>query len=892
MRSLAGTFLIVTVVAQRRPPCNTYTSCDDCASAGSWVAGANCRYCPTDNQCHEVGSNFDPCWTWESIGNPEHCTAQPPSPPPVPVPADDSDANEHVNAILGELFSWQAVKGFDPSACVDNVGGADISFMNFERHFRSNQTRRALRDLTFALGALSTAMTPCNTPRARHQLDSLSTAVRWAELGENGEVSINGRDMQIDFRLLGDAIAGDDWAEVGRRIVVFFDNWSGMPWGAACPDDNKECMIIDAIMCGLSFRSPTQGRVLGCERAFMPIFGEFLDGASKIRSGEGDQITAAIGIFAQALRDLATAGEAGDCGLSIMSSAARGVGDALSLASIHINHDVTCCESNTTDWRCAAYSFDDGLGRCSGGDWGLACGDEGSCIDKAIEITVGSVDVSEELFAFAANLIDGDHYGAGLNLVRLLSALRASHCESQACLVVENMMPFLALGFVDLSTCRDGLDQSWSALMDSYSALRSMHWRSAMTHLGEAFAQFARGVAGCAPVGPIFQRVADLFGGHGSATVIGEMTQMLVGGADVSLDFAQLITDMDHADWDAAGKDLGGLSVRLTETECDSFVCELVEGILGEVGQVMIDLAPCRAELQEVEQSFTAGAALWQEGKAATAVGFLSAGLSHVAASVGKCDLEHHMHFIVQEANLLGLGDITILDEMTQVVIHGADFHGLLHDTCEDMEHHDYLAAGAKMALAMDQLAEWTGRHLCISPVCYAMSGALQFFGDIVDDPVTCAHDFRDVEGNFTAGFEALVEVEVWPIQFHSNREMIQEGIHKFAAGFGALADLVYDCHLDELRYIMRAIALHLSFGAEITWVLGVLTVVIHGIEITRELVDIAEAYMGNNWPAFGYHFARLVRIIPSEELQAFKGAFKANNKLMVPELPAVDIVV
>jgi hypothetical protein len=386
--------------------------------------------------------------------------------------------------------------------------------------------------------------------------------------------------------------------------------------------------------------------------------------------------------------------------------------------------------------------------------------------------------------------------------------------------------------------------------------------------------------------------VADLFGGHGSANAIGNMTQMLVGGADVSLDFAKLITDMDHADWDAAGKDFGGLAVRLTETECDSFVCQLVEGILEEAGHVLVDLKPCRAELQEVEQSFTAGAALWQEGKTANAVGFLTAGLSHVASSVGACDLEHHMHFIVQEAHLLGLSDITILDDMTQVVVHGADFAGLLHDTCEAFAHHDYLAAGGTMAMAMDQLAGWTGMHLCISPACYAMSGALQFFGDIMDDPVTCAHDFRDVERNFSAGFGALVEVGVWPVQFHSSREMIQEGIHKFAAGFAALADLVYDCHLDELRYIMAAIASHLAVNAEIMWVLGVVTVVIHGIEITRELVDIAEAYMGNNWPAFGYHFARLVRIVPSEELQEVKGAFKTTNKLTVPELPAVDIFV
>lgn len=136
-----------------------------------------------------------------------------------------------------------------------------------------------------------------------------------------------------------------------------------------------------------------------------------------------------------------------------------------------------------------------------------------------------------------------------------------------------------------------------------------------------------------------------------------------------------------------------------------------------------------------------------------------------------------------------------------------------------------------------------------------------------------------------------MVEVEVWPVRFHSNREMIQEGIHKWAAGFGALADLVYDCHLDELRYIMALIASHLTVSAEITWVLGIVTVVIHGVEITRELVDIAEAYMGNNWPAFGYHFARLVRVIPTEELLEHEAALKAANRLTAPELPTVVTV-
>lgn len=428
-----------------------------------------------------------------------------------------------------------------------------------------------------------------------------------------------------------------------------------------------------------------------------------------------------------------------------------------------------------------------------------------------------------------------------------------------------------------------------------------------MRHLGEAFAQFARGVAGCAPVGSIFQAVADLFGGNGTATVIGEMTQLLVGGADVSLDLAQLITDMDHADWDAAGKDLGGLAVRVTDSGCESFVCTLIEGILEEAGEVLIDLVPCRNEMQGVEQSFTAGAALWHEGKAASAVGFLSAGISHLATAVGKCDLEQHMHFIVQEANLLGLGDITVLDDVTQVVVHGANFQVMLHDICQGISQHDYLLAGANMAMAMDQLAVWTGRHLCISPACYAMSGALQFFGDIVDDPVTCAHDFRDVESNISAGLHAMVEIGIWPVRFYSNSSMIQEGIHRFADGFAALADMVYDCHLDELRYIMQAIAMHLSIGAEITWALGILVVVIHGIEITRELVDIAEAYIGSNWPSFGYHFARLVRIIPTEELEQIKGskyaikamelkeaeyAYKATNRLAGPDLPAADIVI
>jgi hypothetical protein len=134
------------------------------------------------------------------------------------VPAEDPDTNAHVNAILAELFLWQSVTKFDPAACVDNVGGADISLMNFERHFNSNQTRRVLRELTFALGGLSTAMTPCNTPRQRHQLDSLSTAVRWAELGEHGEVLINGRDMRMDFQLLGEAIVSDDWGRLGGRL--------------------------------------------------------------------------------------------------------------------------------------------------------------------------------------------------------------------------------------------------------------------------------------------------------------------------------------------------------------------------------------------------------------------------------------------------------------------------------------------------------------------------------------------------------------------------------------------------------------------------------------------------------------------------------------------------
>ena len=60
------------------PDCSTFTTCDSCANASTWL-GSHCRWCPLkgDLQCHDEGSIFNKCDSDQQITDPLECPDAP-----------------------------------------------------------------------------------------------------------------------------------------------------------------------------------------------------------------------------------------------------------------------------------------------------------------------------------------------------------------------------------------------------------------------------------------------------------------------------------------------------------------------------------------------------------------------------------------------------------------------------------------------------------------------------------------------------------------------------------------------------------------------------------------------------------------------------------------------
>jgi len=420
------------------------------------------------------------------------------------------------------------------------------------------------------------------------------------------------------------------------------------------------------------------------------------------------------------------------------------------------------------------------------------------------------------------------------------------------------------------------LDNVWPLLEQFFNATRSWQWHSAVDRLGDVFGAVAAGISSCSPAGDKLEQFARKIGITEAASAIGNAVQVMIDGGDVSLTLSQLVADVDDKSWSYVGSDFGMLADQLDKTGCTSFVCQIVHGLLSEAGCAFSAFEECMDDVHESEGSFTAGVASFKEGEVLHALRYWAAGLSHVAEGLHACDVEGHLGNLKQESNLFGFGNVTVgrAGELSKLIIHGFDFYELMYKSVDSMVHHDYYAAGDTLGQALDQMSDWTLGHMCTSPVCYSILGALQYLDAVQDDFQECKHDFRRVEQNISAAFDTLVDFKQKPLHFRRDLASLNAGLHAVSAAFSSVATLVSDCHLSELSEILLKIAKALSLPASIVWVGDVIHIAINGFSITREVVDMLKGFADANWPAVGFHWAKLSLLLRAEELVDFAERF------------------
>ena len=596
---------------------------------------------------------------------------------------------------------------------------------------------------------------------------------------------------------LAEAVVNGTTTDVGNDIGKLLSDWSSITGG--CKSDDSACSIIEGL---LRLVQAVASDVAPCEAALSPAIADLTAGAAAWQS---KNYTSAVGDFATALDVVANALTQDSCGLSKIA-------DALSSVSPKLKAAVVKIESS-----------------------------------GAVHIIVESADIYESLYTLVRSILRGDWTTAGEAMGALVGELKAAGCESKACVVVEGILQAFQLEIQDYAACSKDLDAAFDDLSSFASSAKAGSWADAVKYLSGAAVQLSHGVSGCGvdQLGTILEDVATKLGAAAVSADIGKAVSIIEDGADITLEIQAAAADAQAQNWRALGTDLGAISADIVKTGCKSYVCKLLEGILEEASIAFEDLETCEADFQLAEQSFSAGYQYMKKNDALNALKYWSAGLDDVAKSVKDCGVAQELQVFENEAQLLGFGNISIVDDAVKILVHGADFYDNFYQAVQDIERHDWRSAGSEFGKVINQLAQWTEGHACTNDFCYVVLGVFQFLGDIEGDVRACEADFKLAFTNLTQAAELFTDHDKTSssgiFHFNANKDDVKKAVGDIGYAFRDIAHGVSDCHLAELAQLLADLAEKLGIAPEIQWVEELLKILIDGVEIENEIADACQ---------------------------------------------------
>lgn len=808
--------------------CRTFSDCSSCASAKTWMPGSSCRWCPADLKCHPQGAfGWSACHYWENIKNVTKCAGQPGPPPLPPAPPPVPQTQKFVADLMDAFFDLVDNQGFNVGECMEDVGGSTVYLRDFAQDAESGRWRTAVNDLGRGLAALANSLSGCKVPQIQQKLNILAAGTRWSDItegvGRPVAIIVGATDVWQSLWSLKVAVKDENAIDTAEALNNLLDAWTSVKDGCDDDDldDNKACRIIDGL---LRVMAETATKVAPCVTSMGPIVQGLETAAKEFAAEEYEEALAGFGESLGSMSDKLDV----SCGLDSVAEVLEGIGPDLKAAQVSRLQDGT------------------------------------------VQVMVGSANVYLELFGMSKALYHEDYEGAGVQLGLLIAKMLTKDCQTKACLVMTGMMISFNLGFPAVHRCHKDLDGAWASLSDFTSNLQLRRWPKAMKKLGDFLGHMAHAAPQCGveTVGALLGDTARKLDHDVLAREVGVMVQFLVGGADVAHDMQKMIVHVEDQDWSGLGHDLAGVSMWISGTECTSFVCRVLEGIMQGAGMVLIGLEDCEKDLRKAEESFTAGTHSWAEGDLRTGVKYWASALHAVSLGVSDCGIKS-LSYYAQESNVLGLANVTAVGATVNVLVHGTDFYAALYGSLEDIGHHDYRAAGAKMGTVLSEMNNWTQGSLCSSGACYIVNGAMQYLGDLEGDARRCKADIVEASKNFFTAVELIVNTTVSTFRFSNRTGSLKEGIQHMGKGMHALADAVRACDLAVFANMFEKLALKFGLQAHIGWVGTLLHILIDGVDIMMEMADACQDYIQRNWPSFGYNLAKLSRklLFPKAEI-------------------------
>jgi hypothetical protein len=713
-------------------------------------------------------------------------------------------------APLLSQFKALKITDVDPSACVNDVAGAGKHLRNFADDINNRNYTEALDSLGQGISGLSTAVSGCGVAEVESKLDGLAAAVKWANitgLDNAVKIIVGAANLEKDLEALATSIVSGDPTSIGNALSTVLDEWTAVVGGCK----SKACNFIDGI---LRIVQTVAQDYAPCEAAIEPAYVQFQDGVVKMHA---QNVSGAVEDFAGGLDTLAKALENDSCGLTNLANVLSKVAPKLAKAIVKDN-----------------------------------------------SVIVEYADVYDELFAAAVAVEDGDVVAFGMAVGRMLQSLRASGCKTKFCVVLQGILGTLQLESSDFAQCSSDADEAYLHLKSAVSDFELKSWGAGVSNLASAVSMTAKAVGDCgvSDLAKILEDTATKLGDKSLATEIGDVASILIEGADVTDLLSKTAADFKGKNYNALGGDLKQLATTISSTKCNSIVCKVVEGLLNMAGTAYQDLQACETDLRAAETNFITGSQDFKNKKYGTGLNQWATGLNSVAKAVKDCGLEDELGFIEQEANVLGLGNVSIVGDIGSIVVHGADFYEQLYSTLQDLETHDWRAAGQDLGSVLDQLSTWTKGHACTSDMCYVVVGVLQFMGDMEGSVKTCENDFKDAWDDFKDGFNSFKDSHHSIFHFRHNADEVKAGVKAFGQGMKKIAAAVSDCHLEEFAELLSKLAIKLGIVPEVGWLEELLHILIEGVHIENEVGDACTDYGDGNWVGFGYNVARLIKTL------------------------------
>ena len=839
MRAASFTILLAAaaISAASASHCDGNTACVACAS-DSTILGS-CRWCPVDNQCHDAGSLENPCSS--SIKDPSQCSPGPaPGPSPTPNPASYSAyGGVNITSVVDSLFKVLGLSAVDAATCVADVAGAGAALRDFASDFKARNDTRALAELSTFLSSLATAFGGCDVQAAATKIDALAAAMRWANVsaakaaGEADKIIIGVADVTADVEAIASAVASNDTTAIGAAIGTLLFDWNTVTGGCGVSADGRACSVIEGL---LRLLGSVASNYAPCELAVTAAFTTIEYGFSEL-DNTNDNATDAVRLIAKGLDGLAVAIGAETCGLKDIGARIAAVAPRLAAAVVKV---------------------------------------VGNGTKRTIEVIIAGTDVYDELYNVAVDLERKDYAGAGMQLGRLVESLKATSCDSEMCTILEGLLEALALEAADFGPCSAEIDKAWQSTESAINRFR-MAKSDGLANLvlgaedlADAFVDLANAVSSCGikDLSALLENTANELGLNKTAGAIGNAEQLLVNGADLTLEIASLLADATHSRWGSLGADLAALAIKLNGTkgfECHSYVCKVVDGVLASAGLALQDLEACEAAFSLTEEDFASGASSWRAGDVKGALEMWSSALNVIATAVtddSGCGVAKELTLLAHEANVLGLANVTLIkdaEKIAKIFLHGANLEEELYAALQSFENHDARGAGLALGKILETLAQWTtGKGCSSSNACFVLEGIITLVADGAGSFKECEADVKESWGNLSASFHEFTDGEkFW--HFKHNKDAIRSGVHDLGNAMHLLASSVGACHLQEVADLIAKLAAKLGIVPEISWVEELLHIVIESVHLENEIGDACDDYANKNYVGFGYNVARLI---------------------------------